>query len=100
MILGSGNIVHNLREMRQGAQPYEWAEAFYTSFTARLQDRNFAALASRSEMGTMLQQAHPTVDHYLPALTIAGASDANDNLSFMNGGIDLGSVSMRSFIFH
>ena len=100
LILGSGNVVHNLQKMRLGAHPYDWAEAFDTSFTARLQDRNFAALANRSGMGTLLQQAHPTVDHYLPALTIAGASDANDNLSFMNEGIDLGSVSMRSFIFH
>ena len=44
--------------------------------------------------------AHPTVDHYMPALTIAGASDARDALTFMTDAIDLGSVSMRSFVFH
>jgi 4,5-DOPA dioxygenase extradiol len=40
------------------------------------------------------------VDHYLPALTIAGASDAKDKLTWMTDSIDLGSVSMRSFVFH
>ena len=44
--------------------------------------------------------AHPSVDHYLPALTIAGASDARDDLTFMTSSIDLGTVSMRSFVFH
>ena len=51
-------------------------------------------------LGTLLREAHPTVDHYLPALTIAGAADAKDALTFMTDAIDLGSVSMRSFIFH
>jgi 4,5-DOPA dioxygenase extradiol len=36
----------------------------------------------------------------LPALTIAGASDGRDELTFMTDSIDLGSISMRSFVFH
>jgi 4,5-DOPA dioxygenase extradiol len=36
----------------------------------------------------------------MPALTIAGASDARDDLTFMTDSIDLGSVSMRSYVFH
>jgi 4,5-DOPA dioxygenase extradiol len=100
LILGSGNIVHNLRTMRQGGRPFEWAEAFDENFSGNLRDRNLTALANLSELGALFRQAHPTVDHYLPALTIAGASDAKDHLTFMNEGIDLGSVSMRSFIFH
>ena len=47
-----------------------------------------------------MRMAHPTVDHYMPALTIAGASDAQDRLTFMTDAIDLGSVSMLSFVFH
>ena len=44
--------------------------------------------------------AHPSVDHYLPALTVAGAADARDSLLFMTDDIDLGSVSMRSFVYY
>ncbi len=100
LILGSGNVVHNLRAMRPGGVPQDFALAFDTLFADRLAARDFAALANRDGLGALLTAAHPTVDHYLPALTIAGASDGRDDLAFMTDAIDLGSVSMRSFVFH
>ncbi len=100
LILGSGNVVHNLQAMRYGGKPQDFALEFDTLFTDRLGDRDFAALADADGLGTLLRMAHPTVDHYMPALTIAGASDARDDLTFMTDAIDLGSVSMRSFAFH
>lgn len=102
LILGSGNVVHNLGAVRWGANsaPHDFALEFDTLFADRLTDRNFAALADRDGLGSLLRIAHPTVDHYLPALTIAGASDGRDELTFMTDSIDLGSISMRSFVFH
>lgn len=100
LILGSGNVVHNLRAMRWGGRPQDFALDFDRLFADRLEARDLAPLADRAGLGTLLQMAHPSLDHYLPALTIAGASDARDSLSFMNTSIDLGSVSMRSFVFH
>ncbi|RYG93280.1 4,5-DOPA dioxygenase extradiol [Loktanella sp. IMCC34160] len=100
LILGSGNVVHNLRAMRWGGAPQDFAQEFDALFADRLAERDFAMLANADGLGTLLTAAHPTVDHYLPALTIAGASDGRDALTFMTDAIDLGSVSMRSFIFH
>ena len=100
LILGSGNVVHNLRAMRRGGEPLDFALEFDTLFADRLADRDFAALADTKGLGALLSAAHPTLDHYLPALAVAGASDARDDLTFMTDAIDLGSVSMRSFIFH
>lgn len=100
LILGSGNVVHNLRAMRFGGQPQDFAVEFDRMFADRLAARDLKPLADREGLGTLLRMAHPTVDHYLPALTIAGASDARDQLTFMTDSIDLGSVSMRSFVFH
>lgn len=100
LILGSGNVVHNLRAMRPGGLPQDFAIEFDTLFADLLTDRDFGAMASRENLGSLLAMAHPTVDHYLPSLTIAGASDKRDNLTFMTDAIDLGSVSMRSFVFH
>lgn len=102
LILGSGNVVHNLRAIRWGenSKPHDFALEFDKLFADRLEDRDFAALADRAKLGSLLQLAHPSVDHYLPALTIAGASDARDALTFMTDAIDLGSVSMRSYVFH
>jgi 4,5-DOPA dioxygenase extradiol len=100
LILGSGNVVHNLRAMRPGGAPLDFALEFDRLFADRLEARDFASLADRDGLGPLLHMAHPTVDHYMPALTIAGASDGRDRLTFMTGAIDLGSVSMRSFVFH
>lgn len=100
LILGSGNVVHNLRRLDWNGKPQDFALEFDALFANKLEDRNFAALADRRGLGKLLQVAHPTVDHYLPALTIAGASDAKDKLTWMTDSIDLGSVSMRSFVFH
>lgn len=100
LILGSGNVVHNLRTMRFGGQPLDFALEFDQLFADRLGARDLKPLADAAGLGTLLRMAHPTVDHYMPALTIAGASDARDQLTFMTDAIDLGSVSMRSFVFH
>lgn len=100
LILGSGNVVHNLRAMRWGGRPYDWAQEFDAFFAAKLLARDLAPLADRQGMGNLFRMAQPTPDHYLPALTIAGLADDKDQLTFMNSSIDIASVSMRSFIFH
>ncbi|MCU9848977.1 4,5-DOPA dioxygenase extradiol [Defluviimonas sp. WL0024] len=100
LILGSGNVVHNLGAMRFGGKPRDFALEFDALFADRLTERDFNALVDREGLGSLLTMAHPTIDHYLPALTIAGASNARDDLTFMTDAIDLGSVSMRSFVFH
>lgn len=98
MILGSGNIVHNLRAMRPGAPPYDWAEAFDADLTAKLEARDFRAAADYQALGEIARLSHPTVEHYLPALYPLGAADAKDRLEFFNVGFDLASLSMRSFL--
>jgi 4,5-DOPA dioxygenase extradiol len=102
LILGSGNVVHNLGAVNwaKNSKPHDFAQEFDTLFADKLTDRDFAALANSKELGSLLRMAHPTVDHYMPALTIAGASDADDDLTFMTDTIDLASISMRSFVFH
>ena len=100
LILGSGNVVHNLRALRMGGKPHDWAIEFDELFADRLTHRDFSGLADRNKLGSLLKMAHPTLDHYIPALTIAGASDDRDQLTYMNDSFDLGALSMRSYIFH
>ena len=98
LILGSGNVVHNLSQIRPDGEAYEWALEFDQAFVDAMEDRNMKKLADADQQ--LLKIAHPTLDHYIPSMTIAGASTSNDELYFINEGIDLGSVSMRSFVFH
>ena len=90
----------DLRRLSFDGRPEAFALEFDDLVTGRLIDRDFETLANRETLGSLLTEAHPSVDHYLPALTIAGASDQRDDLLFMTDSIDLGSISMRSFIFH
>lgn len=100
LILGSGNVVHNLRALRMGGKPHDWALEFDAVFANALENRDFSALADRKRFGALFGVAHPTSEHYIPSLTVAGASDPRDALTFMTESIDMGAVSMRSFIFH
>ena len=100
LILGSGNIVRNLRRLSFDGRPEAFALELDDLATGRLIDRVFDTLADRDKLGSLLIEEHPNVDHYLPALTIAGPSDNRDELLFMTDSIDLGSISMRSLIFH
>jgi len=102
LILGSGNVVHNLGAVQWGAhsKPHDFALEFDNLFAEKMVKRDFRALSDRQRLGALFSAAHPSVDHYLPALTIAGASSDRDSLSFMTDDIDLGSISMRSYVFH
>ncbi len=102
LIVGSGNIVHNLRTMQAGAaadQAYDWALEFDKIMASYLQQGDFAALQDFQKLGLMAQQAHPTHEHFLPLLYSAGAVDANEVPQFFNTNFQAASISMRSVIW-
>jgi len=100
LILGSGNIVHNLRDafgrMRRGDhETPDWAARFDTDVERALIQHDGAYLA-RAHEDARGQTAHPTPDHYLPLLYVAGAAAATDKVRFPITGFDAGSLSMRA----
>lgn len=102
LIVGSGNIVHNLRTMQRDAasnQAFDWALEFDQTIADYLKNGNFVALQDFQKLGAMAQQAHPTHEHFLPLLYAAGAVDANEHPQFFNTSFQAGSISMRSVIW-
>ena len=102
LILGSGNIVHNLGDafgrMRSGDMTTpSWAAEFDSAVVEGLQSHDTSALARLIESPAG-RKAHPTPEHYLPLLYAAGAA-GRDPVSFPITGFDLGSLSMRAVIF-
>ena len=98
LVLGSGNIVHNLRTIRweTDAKPFDWALEFDAWAKEKLLQRDDQALTRdflKTEAGRL---SVPTPDHYLPLLYILGASDAKDSVSFDFEGIQNASISMRA----
>ena len=98
LIVGSGNIVHNLRAMRQSA-PYDWNIEFDATIAKQLASGNLAQLADFQKLGEIAKLAHPTYDHYLPLLYAAGAAEGTDLLRTFNDTLTMGSLSMRSTIW-
>ncbi len=98
LIVGSGNIVHNLR-MMGNVKPYDWNVEFDAITAGLITDRNYDELANFQKLGKLTEIAHPTYEHYLPLLYTAGAVDAKDDISTFNDNLTLGSISMRSVIW-
>jgi 4,5-DOPA dioxygenase extradiol len=101
LILGSGNVVHNLRAMRreEDARPFDWALEFNDWLRERLLARDAQAIVNPMQSGDAARLAIPTPEHYLPLIYIVGAAAENDKLEVLTDGIDLGSVSMLSVAF-
>ena len=101
MLVGSGNVVHNLGVIRWGGNstPYPWAEQFDRTFRENLERGTHAPLIDYASLGDAARMAIPTPDHYLPALYILGAQRDDDALSIITDGIELASISMLSFAF-
>ena len=99
MILGSGNIVHNLGKLNiQGKKP-NWAIAFDNYVKEALESDNEIALLDINHAGTSASLSVPTDEHYLPLLYIVADKLADDYLLFLTESFDLGSLSMRSVIY-
>ncbi|MBI3541865.1 MAG: 4,5-DOPA dioxygenase extradiol [Deltaproteobacteria bacterium] len=97
LIVGSGNIVHNLRTMRweEGAKPYDWAVEFDAWVKDKLVRRDYEALAREAMASEAGKLSIPTPDHWYPLFYALGASDERDELRFTHESIDNGSISMR-----
>lgn len=99
LILGSGNVVHNLRTARwgEGAEPYPWAVRFNDAVRDSLQRGDHAALIDYPRLGEAAHLSVPTPEHYLPLLYVAGSRQEGDTSTLLVDGIELGSISMLSF---
>jgi len=102
LILGSGNIVHNLARVDwsdpHGA--YDWAREFDAQVKSAVDAHDGSALAEPHRWGSsLLATAHPTIEHYAPLLYCMGSTDERDAVSYPYEGFDFGSISMRAVLF-
>ena len=98
MIIGSGNIVHNLGKLNIQGKTAEWAVSFDDYIKKALESDDEAALLDISRTGDSARLAVPTDEHYLPMLYIAAVKHADDNMLFLTDSFELGALSMRSVI--
>lgn len=102
LIVGSGNIVHNLRLTQRGTGPqqtYDWASEFDARIKQAILNKDFEALVEFQRLGNIAQLAQPSWDHYLPLLYTLGAAGKKAQPNFFNESFQLASISMRSVIW-
>lgn len=100
LIIGSGNIVHNLRQAdfhNTQANPYDWASEFDALTKKKIEDRAFTALVEYEKLGKAALLSIPTPDHYFPMLYSLGLLTNTDEVKFTYEEIQNASVSMRCF---
>jgi len=97
LIIGSGNLVHNLMVMDMGASSYAWAIDFDNFVKDSLEKQDYDALINYTEHRSSTL-AHPTNEHYIPLLYVIGAAE-NQKPQFFNDVIFAGSISMRCVVF-
>jgi 4,5-DOPA dioxygenase extradiol len=99
LIIGSGNIVHNLGliDFDVDANPFDWAVKFDEKVKQCLVSGNHIDLINYLELGKEALYAVPTQDHYLPMIYAIGLQRKGERLKFIHEGFQNGSVSMRAF---
>jgi 4,5-DOPA dioxygenase extradiol len=97
LVIGSGNIVHNLHTYAWGkheVEPFDWAVRFENLAREMLLSGNDTPLIDYEGLGRDALLSAPTPDHYLPLLYLMGLRRPGDSVTFPVEGFDGGSISM------
>jgi 4,5-DOPA dioxygenase extradiol len=97
LIVGSGNMVHNLGVMTWADSAFDWARDFDATLARLIEKRDHPTLINYPALGKEAKMAIPTNEHYLPMLYTLALQGKEEKLRFFAGRVILGSISMRAF---
>jgi 4,5-DOPA dioxygenase extradiol len=96
LILGSGNIVHNLRLLNWEGGAFDWAVEFDGMIAGMIRDRDHNGILELLKRREEIRQAIPTSEHFLPLVYCLELQEQEDTVSFFTEEVAMGSLSMRS----
>jgi len=101
LIIGSGNMVHNLRmiawdKLQESEYGFDWALEINQIFKDKIVSKNHQDLIDYQKLGSAAKLAIPTPDHYYPLLYTLALQEDNDEVSFFNDKAVGGSLTMTS----
>ena len=101
LIIGSGNMVHNLRmidwnKMQETNYGFDWAIEMNTIFKEKIGNNDFNSLIEYEKLNSAAKLAIPTPDHYYPLLYAMALQENNDEIEFFNDKLVGGSLNMTS----
>jgi 4,5-DOPA dioxygenase extradiol len=96
LIVGSGNIVHNLRLAAWQDEAYDWAIEFDATIKQLILSGDHDSIVHFQNLGQAARLSVPTNEHYLPLLYVLAVQDRQEPIHFFTERVTLGSISMRS----
>lgn len=98
LIIGSGNMVHNLRavDWAKPSQGFDWAIEANSKFKKLILDNDHKQLINYKSLGREVELSIPTPEHYLPLLYSLALKTENEEVSFFNDKCVMGSLNMTS----
>lgn len=104
LIIGSGNMVHNLRmvawdKLQENEYGYDWAIEMNAVFKEKIGNRDFQALIDYEKLNAAAKLAIPTPDHYYPLIYTLALQQNNEDITFFNDKVVGGSLNMTSVKF-
>ena len=98
LVIGSGNIVHNLREadLRLAYDGFDWVIEADEIVKAKIKADDHMALCEYETLGSAVRLAVPTPDHYYPLLYVLGMQTPEDKVTVFNEALAYGCVTMTS----
>ena len=100
MILGSGNVVHNLFQINWDMTGgFQWAVEFDDYIKTKIIARQVMDVVDYTLAGKIAKMAVPTPDHFYPLLYVLGAMKEDDKLTIYNDKTTFGSISMTCYLF-
>jgi 4,5-DOPA dioxygenase extradiol len=96
LIVGSGNIVHNLGRVVWNDQAYDWAIEFDATIKQLILSGDHDSIVHYQKLGQVARLAIPTNEHFLPLLYILALQDKGEQIAFLTDRVTYGSLSMRS----
>jgi len=100
LVLGSGNIVHNLRRVtrQQPASGFDWAVEFDLRVKELIDRGDHRGVVDYEALGAAARLSVPTNEHYLPLLYALAVKDESEAVTYFNDATVMGSISMRSLL--
>lgn len=98
MIIGSGNVVHNLARMDPRSGGVDWAQRFNLAMRTAILAGQFEQVVNYKALGQDAALSVPTSEHFLPLLYVLGARQADEPVEIVAEGMELGAISMMSVV--
>ncbi len=99
VFIGSGNIVHNLRQINWvDDRLFDWAVEFDELAATAMSSKDMSKIVEPLRISKAAPLAVPTDDHYRPMVAAMALLDSDEQPEFFNDRLEMGSLSMRSFI--